>query len=128
MGHFSSPRSFQLWDFYISFGQVLFRSTPDEGTEENGNIDISFRGVFYLDIPATLTGVQVDKPTADELTHLVSRTGIPQDPTGRYHKYFVLASEGNRYYVGAMDIDITENTLRPMETSLGIAYQVPSSS
>jgi len=126
MERFSSPRHFQLWDFYISFGQLLLRSTPDEGKGESGNIDISFRGVFYLDIPATLTGIQVDDPTATELTHLVSRTGTPQDPTGKYHKYFALASKGSRYYVGAMDIAVTENTLRPMETSLGIAYQIPS--
>lgn len=80
--------------------------------------------MFYLDIPATLEGIQVADLTPDELTRLASRTGRPHDPTGKYHQYFVLVSKGSRYYVGAIDMAITENTLRAMETSLGIAYQV----
>jgi len=125
MDQFSSTRDFQIWDFYISFGQLLLRSVGNGESADSKNIDITFRGVFYLDIPATLSGVELDIATDDELAHLAARTGTPQDPTGQYHQYFVLVSKGNRYYVGAMDIHVGENTLDMMETSIGAAYQVP---
>jgi len=122
---FSSARDFQIWDFYISFGQLLLRSVGNGEGANATNIDITFRGVFYLDIPATLSGVELGTATDDELARLAARTGISQDPTGQYHKYFVLMSKGNLYYVGAMDIYIGENTLDMMETSIGAVYQVP---
>src|SRR5579884_265793 len=100
MEAFSSAREFQLWDYYISFGQLLIRSVPSAQSAETRNIDLTFRGTFYVEMPATLTGLAIDAPTSDELTHLVERTGVAPDPTGKHHKYFVLVSRGQRYYVG----------------------------
>ncbi len=124
MNGFSSSRDFQIWDYYISLSQLLLRSVPDEGKGEQENIDIIFKGVFYLDIPATLSGIEIDTPTGDELTRLQSRAGTQQDAAAAYYKYFVLVSKGRRFYIGAFGMSIETNTLGMLETSLGVTYQV----
>lgn len=114
-----SSRYFQVWDFHSSFGRILIRSCKYDGAE---NIDLIFIGVFYLEAPFGFHGLGILDPTETEIARLEERTGISAAAGKAYSRFYVLASEGARYYIGASEYTIDENSLDLMETSLGTRY------
>ena len=113
MDNFSGLGWFQVWDFNVSHDQLLIRCAKDKDQSEN--VDLIFGGVFYMEIPCDLTGVRLDKPSADEITYLVGRTGIID---GLPRRYFVLCTAERRYFVGALLLKVKKNTLDYGESSL----------
>jgi hypothetical protein len=114
---FSSGRVFRLWHFAVSHSQLLIRSVRGEGDPASKNLDLIFTGVYYMELVEVFAGLEIEKPTDDELLRLQVRSGFKQD-TG--HKLYVLSSGGYRRYVGAASLRIQENDLAPMQTSLGV--------
>ena len=113
MDDFESSRVFRIWDWSISHSRLLLRSPRDERNPTDVNIDMTFFGVTYVEIPDTLRGVKVASPREEDDQRLRGRADL-----GKNGQYFVLESAGRRYYVGAVQLEVTENRLATMQSSL----------
>jgi hypothetical protein len=77
------------------------------------NVDLTFSGVFYLEIADTLRGIKVVPPTHEEQEQLDRKAS-----RGNHGQFYVIESASRRYVVGAADLDVSENTLPFMQSSL----------
>ncbi len=109
-------RFFKIWQFDISHQRLLVRSPRRDAEEPLKNIDIRFFGVDYMDIEKGWLGLHVVAPTDTDMQSLTRRLGrTPQLPA----KMFVLVSaDGRRQIVVAASMEIEENELDIMESSL----------
>lgn len=110
--HFSSDRSFQIWDYNVSHRQLLLRSpqTPEIFT----NIDVAFWGVTFIDISSSLDGLSLSRAADDDFGN--SRRW-PARPAGGVDVYR-LVSGGVDYRVAASGFRVLENRLDIFESSL----------
>jgi len=113
MARSALERRFRVWDYNVSHKQMLIRSP--HGADDPMNFDILFFGVEYVDLASTMKGVSFDQPTDRDYEAVAQRMGksvqIPK-------KLFVIVSSGIRYYVVAAYMNVQENQLDFMESSL----------
>lgn len=107
-------RHFRVWDATSSLNRILLRSPKNESEGRQTNIDITFWGVYYLDILFLLRGIQFDTPTETEVAHIVARV----DQALEDEAIFVIVSQGQRYYIAAVTYVVQENTVDIFETTL----------
>ena len=108
MAPFLSDRTFQVWEYQVSHGQLLIRSAsiPEEtesGTREN--IDLLCYGVEYMALPTILAGVELGAATAEEISYLEQLLGGAVAPT----RVRILISRGRRYPVVAAAFYLSRN-------------------
>ncbi len=108
-------RKFQVWDYWISHGQLLIRSPKRESIGCVKNIDVRFTGVKYLEIPCTEFELQIEQPTEEEKNNLTARL---ERNLYRGENVFVLVCNGTRHYIIAGPITTEENDLDIFESSL----------
>lgn len=97
-------RTFQFWEYSVSFARLLVRS-PKVGTN-GSNVELRFRGVSLIVIPRTLEGVVIEKGTDDDIataSHLSARELREEE------NVFALVSRGVRYLVVACGLISEEN-------------------
>ena len=109
---------FQVMDFSLTHKMLLIRKT-DIVDEEPYNTDISFAGVFYIEITTVYDDLHISFGNEEDVKDISSR--CDEDYIGDISttNIFILESNGKRYRVGAAQMDIQNNTLYPPETSLG---------
>jgi len=56
---FQSDRRFQVWQYTVSHGQLLIRSTKEGGHETQ--VDVLFKNVRALNIPVTFDGLAIER-------------------------------------------------------------------
>src|SRR5262245_52183856 len=110
---FTSDRLFRVWDWSVSHCRLLIRSPRSGQDPTERNIDIAFYGVFYLELPESLHGISVVAPTPEDEAYLRAKA-----TPGMHGRLFVLESSGRRLFVGAVQMEVTENDLPPMQSSL----------
>ncbi|WP_020560077.1 hypothetical protein [Thiofilum flexile] len=100
-------RSFQLWFYEVSHGQLLIRSPKKNDIPYN--IDIIFSGVEYISLPIFLNEISIDEQVTDTEKHQVSSA------LGKRFEYnnkiYVLCSGQNRYLVCASHMKIKATDL-----------------
>jgi hypothetical protein len=112
-------RKFKIWDYWISHSQLLLRSPDDlrqpKGTSESRNIDIIFVAVDYIELPTTMSELRVtiDATTGElrNVEHAIGRAVVPDHA-------FVLTANGRRHIVVAGAMEVRENDLELMQSSL----------
>jgi hypothetical protein len=107
--HFNG-RDFQLWEYNVSHGQMLVRS-PKSPTQ-SVNVDITFSGVEYVDLPRHLRGREIDDPTAAEVACAAKRLGKPI----KAKEVTVLKAGSNRYLIVATFIKVTESEMEMFDS------------
>jgi hypothetical protein len=105
-------RAFQFWDYAPSHSQLVIRSPG--ATTGNANVDFHFRGVMLIDAPTHLKGIEIDSPTRQEATH--ARERLSTRVADEWIR--ILVSQGRRHLIVASHLDVSENTLGLMSTSL----------
>jgi hypothetical protein len=104
-----SDRTFKVWEYQISHGQLLIRSPKAPATrmspESLTNIDLVCLGVEYMAVPRVLHGLELLPPTPDEIRHLEGLLGKAIVPDN----IKVLASDGKRFTVVASSVSLSEN-------------------
>ncbi len=104
-----SERTFKVWEYQVSHGQLLIRSpkSPATGTEPERvtNLDVVCLGVKYMAVPRAMKGLELAGPTDEEVTGLASVLGGPVRPD----EVRVLLSQGRRHVVVASSISVAEN-------------------
>lgn len=113
VSEFSSERVFSLFDYYISHQHMLLRSSAGSGGGEN--LDLIFGAVQYVELPSTLHGVRITRPSREEAAGVEARSGA--DTNGGALVY-ALDSGGRRFYVVASTLRIHKNTLPSLKSSL----------
>jgi hypothetical protein len=104
-----SDRTFKVWEYQVSHGQLLIRSpkAPATGTSPEllTNVDLVCLGVEYMAVPRVLRGLELASPSSDEIQYLESLLGrtVPTDGIK------VLVSDGKRFSVVASSFSWSEN-------------------
>jgi hypothetical protein len=104
-----SDRTFKVWDYQVSHGQLLIRSPKAPATEKSPefivNVDLVCVGVDYMAIPRAFLGLELVVATSDEIRDLEVLLGksITTDQVR------ILASEGKRFPVVASSFSVSEN-------------------
>jgi len=106
---FQSPRTFEIWDYQISHGQLLIRSPKNTKASSQpfqmNNIDLVFLDVNYMFLPDRLEGLEITTPNDSEISSVNSF--LEQSvPTKHFH---ILKSGNKRFCVVSFFIQITEN-------------------
>ena len=105
MAHLSSPAFFQTWVWTCSHSSLLIRAVK---AEQGQNIDLMFSGVFYMQIPNSFHGLELDTVTLKEISYLQAQC---QEEDADRTAFHVLCSKERRYYVGASHLRIERNRL-----------------
>ena len=104
-----SDRTFKVWEYQVSHGQLLIRSPKAPATgaspELLTNVDLVCLDVDYMAVPRALHGLELLPPSPDEIRHLEVLLGKAIAP----ENIKVLASGGNRFSVVASSFSLSEN-------------------
>ena len=106
-------REFKIWDYLVSHRQMVIRSLGPE--EDSPNLDLHFRGVEFVRVPAVFSGLSVVAPTDAEVADaeaLVAPRGCNRAMV------WVLESGGHRHLVVAESLDVGETDFPMMSTAL----------
>jgi len=109
-------RSFQVWEYWVSHSQLLVRSPAEISYPRN--IDITFAGVQYMELPAIMPDLELVDPLPEEQLRATELVGRPVP----IEQVFVLVTGGHRYLVVAGGMWVAENDLPFMESSLERAF------
>ncbi len=109
---FSSDRHFRIWDYNISFDQMLLRSPASP--EIAMNVDVVLWGVEYLDMVTSLQGLTIVSPSDEDVTR--AREAIGREIDTSHVRRF--ESQGRRFVVVASGFKVIRNNLDIFESSL----------
>jgi len=115
---FQSDRTFKVWEFQVSHGQLLIRSPKAPASrdkpEQTTNLDIIFLLVDYLAVPKILEGIELVAANQSELNALACLMGkIPSS-----NSVCIIESGGRRFPIVAANVTIKENTWDIFESPL----------
>lgn len=111
---YKSDRYFTAFDFLISHGQLLLRSSKNK--ESNHNIDIIFFGTRYIQLFTSLYGISIFIVNENLTIYNSVRSFLDSDQS----HLFEIKSKNEKFYIGASFFKVYENDLEFNETSLGI--------
>lgn len=60
----SVPREFQIWEYTVSHGQLLLRST--KANIHKTQIDVLFKNVVFIQLPARFQGLTISEIASDD--------------------------------------------------------------
>ncbi|MGJ1323038.1 hypothetical protein ACR780_10125 [Sphingobacterium faecium] len=115
---FNSKKSFVVFDYFISHGQLLIRSKKSDN--QKYNIDIIFFNTSFLQLFTFINGITIK---------IVNKSNFSKyDSVVKYLEYdnsnlFEITSSNEKYYIAASFVQIFENELEFNETSLGMIYK-----
>lgn len=115
---YKSDRSFVVFDYLVSHGQLLIRSDKRKGDKEN--IDIIFFDTTFVQMFTMLEGIVI--------RILEDKKRINYESVDKYLSFdnsnlFEIESGSEKYYIAASFVKVYENTLEFNETSLGMIYK-----
>jgi len=113
--NYSSHRDFHIWDYNITFRQLLLRSIPEE--PEGRNIDIAFWCVDWISLPGTISGLTIGLASPQAFSIAMQSYPLP-----KHEKIFHISSGGRDFFVAALGCRVMENTLGPRESGLIYAH------
>ena len=105
---------FAMTDHSLTHQVLLLRNSNLIG-ETFHNVDILFGGTFYIEIATMLDDLIIEQGDEQDFTYVNARS----NGHGIIGKVFVIHSGGVKYYIGAGQMKILENSLDILETSIG---------
>ena len=112
-------RRFQLWGYKVSHGELLIRSPKTPGSintaEQVTNVDIMFFGVDYINLPRSISELEIDKPTDDEISFVKEKLN-EFDSNVNENNIYILKSKNHRHIIVAAQVKISENDMDISET------------
>ena len=105
----TDDRTFKVWEYQVSHGQLLIRSpkSPARPTsaERTTNVDVVCLGVEYMALPRVFHGLQLVPATSEELQELKFILENELDA----NNVRILLSGGKRFPIVAAQFSISEN-------------------
>jgi hypothetical protein len=105
---------FHVMDYSLSHKILLLRATDDVGLL---NQDVFFISTIYMEIPTIINNMEIYTGSKEDIKHVAIRCG---ERSIKGYSVFVIISGNSKYYICAMRLEIKENNLDPLETSIGI--------
>ncbi|MCF6408085.1 hypothetical protein L3C95_34675 [Chitinophaga filiformis] len=96
---YESKERFELWDFMEGLRVLVLRGGTG-GLNTYNYVEVEFLGVFYLNIPTSLSGVCISKMSDEEIQHLPMRNLRK----GVHGKFFAVKTEGRQFVIGALSV------------------------
>ena len=112
---YKSERYFTVFDFKISHGQLLLRSSKDD--ENNKNIDIIFFGSRYIQLFTSFYGISIR--TVEKNKNQISYNSVETFLNHDVNYLFEIETKDEKFYIGASYFKVYEYELSFNETSLG---------
>jgi len=104
-----SNRTFKVWQYEVSHGQLLIRSPKAPATRASPafltNVDLVCLGVEYMAVPRVFQGLELVAPSPDEIRQLERLLGRAIAP----ENLKILSSDGRRFSVVASTFLFSEN-------------------
>jgi hypothetical protein len=113
---FKSNRHFTIFDFRISHGQLLLRSSKDDNNIKN--IDIVFFGVRYIQLFTSFPGLSIRSIEGKD--DLINYDSVNAYLKNEKNHLFEIETKSEKFYIAASFFKIYENELEFNETSLGL--------
>ena len=107
-----TDRRFTFWYYTVSHSMALLRSVGRDGDE---NIDLVFWAVSYIEIPTDINGIEIRKPTGEDIEYISRRTGDADK------EITVLVQGGRKYYIVSAGMKVVRNHLDFFELPFDIA-------
>jgi len=114
---FKSERYFTVFDFVISHGQLLLRSSKDDDNVKN--IDIIFSGTRYVQLFTSLSSISIK--VVDKKSNLINYDCVSSFLSHNNNYLFEVETSNEKFYIGASNFKVYENELEFNETSLGLS-------
>ena len=104
-----SDRTFKIWEYQISHGQLLIRSPKAPATSTSPefltNVDLICLDVEYMAIPRILNGLELLEPTWEEIQNIEGLLDRKIDS----EKIKILVSSRKRFPLVAFSVSVSEN-------------------
>jgi hypothetical protein len=104
-----SDRTFKIWEYQVSHGQLLIRSPKAPATQTSPefvtNVDLVCTDVEYLAVPGIIKGIEILPATTEEIRHLGGLVGKAVNS----ENIKVLVSGGKRFPIIASSFSFSEN-------------------
>jgi hypothetical protein len=104
-----SDRTFKIWEYQISHGQLLIRSPKAPATSTSPefltNVDLVCLGVEYMAIPRILNGLELLEPTPAEIQNIEGLLDRKIDSAN----IKILFSGRKRFPIVASSVSFSEN-------------------
>jgi hypothetical protein len=104
-----SDRTFKIWEYQISHGQLLIRSPKAPATSTSPefltNVDLICLDVEYMAIPRILNGLELLEPTWEEIQNIEGLLDRKIDS----EKIKILVSSRKRFPLVAFSLSFSEN-------------------
>ena len=113
---YASDRYFTVFDFLISHGQLLIRSS--KSGEFGENIDIIFFNVNFQQLSTYCKRLTIRRASLP--TTSVKSKAVADFLVGEENYLFEIESNNEKYYIAASFFKVYENRLEFHETSLGV--------
>jgi len=113
---FRSEEKFGIKNYQDSHSQLLLRNWDAEE-----RIDLLFVAVFYVELPHDLNGLVISPATQEETNKVKSKLFYPLRENRRV---YAIASSGERYFVGAVGLDITRYIYQPVGTAIPLGARI----
>jgi len=116
---FKSEETFAIRNYEVGHSQLLLRNWSDEE-----KIDLLFTEVFYIELPLNLKGIIISPATQEEIYRVESRVF---HPLRENRKVYVIASSGERYFVGAVGLDVSQYIYQPVGNAIPLGARIATS-
>jgi len=113
---FKSDRYFTVFDFKVSHGQLLLRSSKDDDYIKN--IDVIFFGTSYIQLFTSAFSICVR--ILDKNQKLIHYDSVNSFLNFDENYLFEIETSDEQFYIGASYFKVYENDLEFNETSLGL--------
>jgi hypothetical protein len=104
-----SDRTFKIWEYQISHGQLLIRSPRAPATSTSPefltNVDLICLGLEYMAVPRIFNGLELLEPTSDEIQNIEDLL----DRKIASENIKILVSGRKRFPIVASSVSFSEN-------------------
>jgi hypothetical protein len=107
MSIYKNDQAFSLWDYNISHQVLLLRCNGFNNMEYN-NIDIVFMGVFLINIPTYLIGIEITELSIEQF----DRYNLQVSEIHFNDKFFIVKSQEKEFVIGALAFSVFQNKLK----------------
>jgi hypothetical protein len=114
---FKSDRYFTVFDFMVSHGQLLLRSSKNDDNIKN--IDVIFFGTRYIQLFTSLYGMCVR--IVDRNKNQISYDSVNLLLNNDKSCLFEIETKHEKFYIASSYFKVYENDLEFDETSLGLS-------
>lgn len=107
-------RSFKLWDYSPTHGQLLLRSATSRSHEKN--LDLKFWGVEWIHLDRLIPDLAIRESNPESFPHLLADREFSSSV-----KIFEMLGESSRSLIAAAGYEQEENDLDPFRSSLSFS-------